>query len=239
MTERPDNELLQALSGEDFNQLAKSLRPLELEAGTVLYEPEDRIELIWFPETGLISIVSTMLSGDSVETSMIGQEGGVGLIEACGSGLILSRARVQVSGRFQCLPAKAYCDCFETSTKMRSIVQRYVERLLIESRQLAVCHARHRVEKRLAWLMLQMQDRLGGRVRLPITHDALADIVAVQRTTVTQFASKLREGSIIVSRRGSTEILDRGRLEEAACECYVALRKAQRRALNDTQLLAV
>src|SRR5437899_2855365 len=109
------NQLLTTLSPDDFQRLAEHARPMNLPRGKVLYEAEADVETVWFPETGLISLMSVMLSGVMVETSVVGREGGVGFIEAAGSGMIFSRAVVQLPGRFVAVPASAYRMAFDAS----------------------------------------------------------------------------------------------------------------------------
>lgn len=229
MAERPGNQLLQALSAEDYRELSGDLRPIDLQRGAVLFEPDERVDQVWFAETGLIAVMTTLLSGDAVGTSLVASEGGVGLLEGCATGLTFSQAMVLAPGRFLRLPAEAYCDCLGRSASLRSITQAYGQLVLAESRQRVACHARHTAERRLAWLLLDVLDRLGEQQSLLLTQDDLAQVVAAQRTTVTQHAAKLREDGIIDYRRGRIEVLDRARLETAACECYAAVAKVRRR----------
>ena len=227
---RPANLLLRAiLAADETDRLSAHLVPAELERGAVIYRPEDEIGPIWFPETGLISISSIMISGDVVETSLVGQEGGVGLLEACAEGVMFSQARVQAAGSFFRLPASAYCEARSASPRLRATVQEHFKLLVTEYRQTVACHARHRVENRLAWWLLEAQDRLGGEHALPLTQYVLADILGVQRTTVTPIALKLQNVGIIRYHRGVIEILDRPALESAACECYATTQQFRQR----------
>ena len=228
MTQRPANHLLRSLAQSDFDRLAPHLRGVELPAGKVLYEPEDPVDTVWFPETGAISVITVMISGDTAETGMVGCEGAVGFTEASGGGVMYSRALVQAPGRFLRTPASAYRSAYEASATLREAVQEHTELLLAEARQLVGCHARHRVERRLAWLLLEAQDRIGGSEHLPLTQTFLADMLAVQRTTVTPIAVKLQEAGLIHYGRGSIEVVDRPGLERAACECYATTRMFRR-----------
>jgi CRP-like cAMP-binding protein len=237
MTQRPGNLLLRSLAQSDLDRLARDLRGVDVPAGKVLYEPEDPVDTVWFPETGAISIITVMVSGDTAETGMVGCEGAVGFTEASGGGVMYSRALVQAPGRFLRAPAGAYRSAYEASATLRAAVQEHTELLLGEARQLVGCHARHRVERRLAWLLLEAQDRIGGSEHLPLTQSFLADMLAVQRTTVTPIAVKLQEAGLIHYRRGSIEILDRKGLEQAACECYATTQMFRRRIEERRQVL--
>ena len=182
---RPTNLLLRAIcAADESGELSAHLASEVLERGRVLYCPEDEIGPIWFPETGLISISSVMLSGDVVQTSLVGVEGGVGLLEACAEGVMFSQASVQAPGRFVRLPASVYCNARAASSRLRATVQEHFKLLVTEYRQTVACHARHRVENRLAWWLLEAQDRLGGELCIPLTQDILADILGVQRVRV-------------------------------------------------------
>lgn len=227
---RPTNLLLRAiLAADETERLSAHVFAEELERGAVIYRPEDDIGPIWFPETGLISISSIMMSGDVVETSLVGQEGGVGLLEACAEGVMFSQARIQAAGRFFRLPAAVYCEARNASPRLRATVQEYFKLLVTEYRQTVACHARHRVENRLAWWLLEAQDRLGGEHNVPLTQDVLADILGVQRTTVTPIALKLQRAGLIRYHRGVIEILNRPALENASCECYATTQQFRQR----------
>lgn len=220
MTERSANRLLQSLAAQDMHQLAAAMRSISLPRGATVYQPDSDIDAVWFPESGVIGINSPMLSGAAVQTSMVGKEGAVGVLEVCGAGRTYSRAGVEVAGQFHRIPAAAWCECYDRSADLRTVVQAYSQLLLIESRQLIACQARHQGSKRLAWLLLSIQDSLGGTGKLALTQDSLADMLGAQRTTVTAWAVKLKDKGAIDYRRGTIEITDREHLERAACECH-------------------
>jgi CRP-like cAMP-binding protein len=223
------NHLLLALAADDFQHLAGHARTADLENGAVLYEAGGQVERVWFPETGLISLMSVMLSGDMIETSVVGLEGGLGFIEAAGGGVIFSRAIVQVPGRFIYVPATAYRAAFDTSAGLRKVVQDHIELLITEARQAMACIALHKVEQRLAWWFLETQDRIGGARELPLTQEFLAVMLGVQRTTVTLVASQLQDEGLIRYSRGRITVLDRPGLERRACECYATTQHFRRR----------
>ena len=216
---RARNRLLDALSDADYDLLAEHLRPQEMKLHDVLYEAEDEVDTVWFPETGMASVISVMLDGDMIETAVIGREGCVGLTEACGSGVTFSRVIVQGPGRFWRAPTGAWRDAFGRSSNLRILVHDHLELMMTEARQVIACRNLHAVEQRLAWWLLECQDRLGDG-RLPLTQEFLAVMLGVQRTTVTEHASQLQEEGLIRYRRGLIELVDRHRLEERACECY-------------------
>jgi CRP-like cAMP-binding protein len=214
------NRLLHALEPDDFNRLARAANLTTLESGLILYEAEAKVDKVWFPETGLISIISCMLSGSMIETSVVGCEGGIGFIEAAGGGMVFSRAIVQVPGQFVAVPAAAYRAAFDASASLRRTVQNHIELLLTEARQAMACIALHTVDQRLAWWLLEAQDRIGGSERLPLTQEFLSVMLGVTRPTVSVVASRLQKAGLIEYRRASIVVVDRSGLEHRACECY-------------------
>jgi CRP-like cAMP-binding protein len=213
------NSLLLSLSPTDYAVLQPCLRRVERKSGSVLYEPEDTVDWVYFPEEGLVSLISVMLSGDQVESAVVGREGGVGILEAAGAGITFSRAVVQIDLVAQRTPAQAYVEAFDASPSFRHTIASHVELTVAESRQTIACIAHHPIEQRLAWWLLECQDRTGNE-RLPLTQEFLAAMLGAQRTTVTQIASGLRAEGLIDYSRGVISIIDRAGLEARSCECY-------------------
>ena len=214
------NQLLLGLAQDDFERMVAKGQLVELEGGEILYEAESPVDTVWFPETGLISVISVMLSGAMIETSVVGREGGLGFIEAAGGGIMFSRAVVQVHGRFLRVPATAYRAAFDASPGLRRSVQNHVELLVTEVRQAMACIALHKAEQRLAWWLLEAQDRIGGHSELPLTQEFLAVMLGVRRATVNVCARELEDEGLISHRRGRITVLDRDGLERRSCECY-------------------
>ena len=214
------NQLLLSLEPHDFDVLAREMRPMTFKAGEILYEPEDQVDWIYFPEQGLISLLSVMLSGTAVETAVVGNEGGVGFLEVAGAGVTFSRALVQIDLLALRVSAAAYNAAFDASPSLRQRVTSHVELLLAEARQTLACQSHHSHEQRLAWWLLECQDRTGGGPKLPLKQDFLAAMLGVQRSTVSLVASALKADGLIDYTRGEIEILDRKRLERRSCECY-------------------
>lgn len=214
------NRLLLSLEPADFDVLSREMRPMTFKSGTVLYEPDDRVEWIYFPEQGLISLLSVMLSGAAVETAVVGREGGVGFLEAAGAGVTFSRALVQVDLLALRVSAAAYIAAFDASSSLRKTVSSHVELLLAESRQTLACQNRHSHPQRLSWWLLECQDRAGVGPTFPLKQDFLAAMLGVQRSTVSQVSSALKADGLIDYTRGEITILDRAGLERRACECF-------------------
>jgi CRP-like cAMP-binding protein len=220
---KPDNALLRSLSAEDLERLTPHLELFAVETSKVLYEMEDPIDWVYLPEVGLLSLITVMESGAAIETSIVGREGGVGFIEALGSGKIYSRVIVQVPGKAYRVHAKAYREAFESSAAMRQAVHRQFELLQAESRQAIACHGLHAVKPRFNRWLLECQDLAGDMKVLPLKQEFLAVMLGVSRTAVTRIAVDAQSRGLIRYVRGSVEILDREGLQQGACECRASV----------------
>jgi CRP-like cAMP-binding protein len=213
------NALLRSLSSDDYHHLQTFLRPIGFGSGHVLYEPEDAVEWVYFPESGLVSLISVMLSGDQVESAVVGREGAVGFVEAAGAGIIFSRAVVQIDLVAQRASARAYRAALDASASLRRTIASHVELTIAEGRQTIACIAHHAVEARLAWWLLECQDRT-GLSRLALTQEFLSAMLGIQRSTISLAAAPLKAAGLINYSRGVITILDRAGLQNRACECY-------------------
>jgi CRP-like cAMP-binding protein len=224
MDPRPQNAVLQDLSAEDWHTVAANLRPIDLATQQILAEMGDEIEWVIFPESGLVSVISMLVSGAAVETSVIGREGAVGFIEALGSRTSHSRWLVQMPGKAFRMRADAYRAAFHGSRGMQRTIHRQYEVLQAEAHVAIACHSLHPVEDRLCRWLLECQDLSGGVEALPLTQELLGVMLAVQRTTVSKFAAVLQDAGLIRYSRGMVRIIDRDGLEHRACECRGTLR---------------
>ena len=225
------NQFLQALPPGDFEILRPHLRKVDLVRGRALYEPGDRVDRVYFPESGLVSLHTALRSGVEVENSKLGRESAVGFIEACGSRVMVARALVQIPGEALWAPVGRYREAFHRSRSVREEVHRRIELLLAEVRQSVACQALHPADARLARLLLESADRTGDD-RLPLTQAFLAGMIGVARTTVTRVAGDLQTRGLIRYARGLVEISDRRGLTEASCECYGDLLDIRRAVLG-------
>jgi CRP-like cAMP-binding protein len=216
---KPANRLLSDLGDADFALLAPHLRDVPLIQGVVLQEQEAPVENVYFPLSGVISLISVMEGGEVVETAMVGREGAVGAFGGLGPWNAFTRAVVQLAGIAAAIPVSRFQAAVGQSDRIRNLVLQCKEALLAQVQQTAACNALHPLESRLARWLLQTLDRASDP-ELSLTQDFIAQMLAVRRTTVTLIAGKLQEAGLIRYRRGRIVVLDRPRLEEAACECY-------------------
>ena len=214
-----ENRLLAGLHDDIFAQLEPDLRLLTLPQGVVCYGPGDPIDQVYFPHTGMISLLVTTGEGDVVETSSIGREGAVGLQCGFGPRLSLTRATVQIPGKFSAISAARFEYATSGSAMLRDLILRYTETLLAEAQQNAACNAIHDGSSRLCRWLLQCADRTGSE-QLLLTQELLAEMLGLRRTTVTLLAQELQKRGIVRYSRGRIAILNRAALEDCACECY-------------------
>lgn len=218
-----ENRLLKALPAEDFALLKPHLQPAALLRGDVLFEAVDDIEHVYFPQSGVVSLVTLMRDGSSVEAGTIGREGGVGMIVGAGSRQAATRGVVQIPGRARRIEVARFRAALDRSAALRDLVHRYTEALLAQVLQSVACNALHSVEQRFCRWLLTCRDRTGSDV-IPLTQEAVAEMLGVQRTTVTAAARALQDQGLIRYRRGLIECVDVAGLQETSCECYQVVR---------------
>lgn len=218
------NRLLATLDQADLIQLTEHLDKLPLAQNLILQEQEAPVEKVYFPLSGVISLISVMENGQVVETAMVGREGAVGAFGGLGPWNAFTRAVVQLPGMAVVIPVSSFQTVVAQREHIRNLILRYKEALLAQVQQTAACNALHPLEERLARWLLQALDRADDP-ELPLTQEFIAQMLGVRRTTVTMIASQLQEAGMIRYHRGHIAVLDRSRLEETACECYSAIRR--------------
>jgi CRP-like cAMP-binding protein len=215
------NHLLASLPANEYALLQPHLKDLPLKQGTVLAEQGDPIEHVYFPHSGMVSIVIVLAEGEkSVETATVGREGAVSAVAGLGERKANARAIVQVEGHGARIAARQLQAAVKQSPFLRDFIVRYQEMLLHQAQQSTACNALHEARPRLCRWLLQTRDRLDTDV-VALTQEFLAQMLGVRRTTVTELARGLQSKGLV---RGKIEILDREGLEDCACECYDALR---------------
>ena len=224
------NRLLAALDPEDFASIESSLQPVDLPLGKVLYEPGDMIVDVYFPHQAVVSLVAVLSDGSTAEVAMFGREGVVGVISAIVSRETFGRYVVQVPGTASRLSFDQAQKVFDQSPSGRLVLRRYIEALMAQSLQTVACNALHAVEARCCRWLLTTQDRI-SRDTLPLTHEFLAEMLGVQRPTVSLVTRRLQSAGLIKQGRGVVTVLDREGLENVTCECYRTIRRSFERLL--------
>lgn len=217
------NHLLRSLPPAEFALLQPHLKELPLKQGVILAEQGEPIEDVYFPHSGMMSIVIVMAGGDiSIETATVGREGAISAIAGLGHRTSTARAIVQVAGSGSRISARQFQNVVRESPVLRDFIIRYQEMLLHQAQQSTACNALHGARPRLCRWLLQTHDRLDDDI-VALTQEFLAQMLGVRRTTVTELARGLQKKGLVRYKRGKIEILDRAGLEECACECYQSL----------------
>ena len=224
------NWLLAALEPKDFACLEPHLEAVTLPKGTTLYEAGDRIRYTYFPHDAIVGLSNIMEEGQFVEVASFGREGLFGLISAIVSRESFGRYKVQVPGTASRITLDRMQQEMPARPKLRRLVLGYTEALLAQTFQTVSCNAIHTVEARCCNWILSTRDRIDEDM-LPLTHADLAELLGVQRSTVSTVLRTFQTQGLIIQQRGGIIIADRAGLEEIACECYGKIRQTFARLL--------
>jgi CRP-like cAMP-binding protein len=224
------NRLLAALPEAEYRCLAPSLEPVALASGMALYESGRPQPYLYFPTSGIVSLIHVLGNGASTELALTGREGVVGVSLFMGGGVTPSRAVVQIAGhawRMRAAPMKL---SFDRGDALQPLLLRFTQALITQMTQTAVCNRHHAVDRQVCrWLLLAL-DRLAA-VEIRMTQERIAHLLGVRREGVTEAAGRLQAAGIIEYTRGRIRVLDRGALEERACECYAVVKSEYQRLL--------
>jgi CRP-like cAMP-binding protein len=227
----PRNQLIRLFSKTDRVALADHLAPVSLASGEILYEPDYPVEWVYFPTTSVLSVVTVMADGRTVESDTVGYESAVGVLASLGATVAVARTFVQIAGEAVRISSARLRHRAELSHPLQRLLIRHAYANLAQAHQSAACNALHELEQRLCKWLLMSQDRVADPdVRL--TQQYLATMLGVQRTTVTEALGDLAAKGLVRRRRGSIEILDRARLEMRVCECYEAIQDNLQRVVG-------
>jgi CRP-like cAMP-binding protein len=228
----PRNLFLSALPAAELARLRPSLSLHRLPQGLVLQEPEQRIEHVHFVDSGMISLVAMMQDGSAIETATLGREAILGSLASLGHHRAGTRAIVQIDATAWRMPVTEFRAAVSQSAQLRKVALLSSELTLAQMQQTAACNALHTAEHRLCRWIVQVRDRIDEDV-IRLTHDFLAQMLAVRRPTVSLIAYGLQQAGLIRYQRGKINILDREGLERGACECVGALREKTRRIIAE------
>ena len=178
----------------------------------------------YFPQGGVLSLLTVLENGSAIETANIGREGAFGLFAAMYSRVSFNRCLVQLQGSMVRCPIEVLQAEFKHSEHVRDLFVSYSETLLSQVQQTVACNALHTTEERMCRWLLMMHDRAEGEA-LPYTHEFLSHMLGANRKSVTLGALSLQKAGLISYRRGNIQILDRSGLEKVSCECYAIVRE--------------
>ncbi|WP_246389377.1 Crp/Fnr family transcriptional regulator [Microvirga mediterraneensis] len=229
------NRLLVSLSPSDRALLEPHLEAVTLYQGEILFDPGDDVTRTYFPGgSTMVSLIVLMHSGRGAEAATIGREGAVGGIVSSGHKPAFTRAEVQIPGPALRIETTRLEEAKVRSSTLRDLFSRYADALLAQIIQSVACNALHSLEARCCRWLLTTQDRVNS-TEIPLTQEALAEMLGVQRTTITGVARALRARGLIRYARGQIIVMDRTRLQEASCECYAAVNQHFNRVLPEVR----
>ena len=219
------NQLLAALPDADYERLRPFLQPVPLIFRQVLFESRESDSYVYFPRSGLISLVTHMQDGRAAETGIVGNEGMVGLGSFLGGRRAAYQALVQVpGGAVRMATATLHAEA-DAGGILHDLLLRYTEAVLAQTAQVAACNALHSAEQRCARWLVTAQDRTGEGT-LPFTQEFLANMLGVRRATVSAVLGSLQLAEFIRCAPGRITIVDRNGLQAISCECYTTIRRA-------------
>lgn len=229
---RPRNLILAQLPGEEYLALEKHLIPVDLPLGKTLSEPNLPIEYVYFLNTGLISTDALTAKGEQVEVGVIGREGFSGLPALLDQPQMSHSVIIQGAGDGMRIRSSIVRDEFLKGGVLQQIVHTFAYLQLVQVTQSVLCNRLHEVEARLARWLLTSADRMESE-SLHLTQEFLAQMLGVQRSTVTVAAGEMQRAGLIGYSRGRINILNRPGLAERTCECYEIVCASYKRILKN------
>ena len=224
------NRILDNLPQNVFAALSPHLKTVNMTFGQVVAEPDEPVKAVYFPHACVISLVVEMEVGDMIETAMVGRDGVANATSALDGKIALHRGIVQVAGNASVIDPDALRSIANDFEPFRSILIRHEQVLLAQAQQSAGCNASHTVEARMCRWLLRIRD-LTQSNKMELTQEFLAQMLGVERTSVSLVAGTLQRAGLITYRRGKIEILNAEEMESGACECYARVRSHYNRLL--------
>jgi CRP-like cAMP-binding protein len=228
------NLILRSLPRGECAQIFPALEFVRLKLHQVLHEPGELIKSCYFMNDGMCSVLTVQPDGESIEVGLIGREGFAGLPVIFGFKTSALRIITQGDGSAYRLDVSILRSFLPHCTSLERQLQRYSMVLGIQSTQLAACNSLHDVEERLARWLLMSYDRIGNKT-MPLTQEFLSQMLGTRRSTVSVAASVLQKAGMISYTRGNVTIINKPKLESAACECYEIIQQQKTRWQAETR----
>ncbi len=219
----PRNRLLLALSSRDLKRLMPKLEHIRCQREQILMDADSSLDHVYFPDSGAISVVAVYTDGSVIEMATIGREGCTGMQAFFGAKTSSVRLLVQIPGSAAKMSRAAFARAIESMPSFRNLMSAYIQAFLEQVLVSVACNGAHSLKERLARWLLMMRDR-SDEDSLPITQNLLAEMLGVQRPTITNAARELERAGLIERGRRQVTILDRQGLTEESCECYQLVR---------------
>src|SRR5579859_6022885 len=216
------NGVLAALPADALSLLEPHLRQRFFEQGAVLWHCGEPIPRVYFPISGIISVVLPVRDGNGAEVANIGREGGAGVAYGPRQQRVPTRGTVQISGMIAFMPASEFANAAAQNNEIAAVAEFCRDWLLIQAQQTAACNAVHTAEQRFGRWLLQCCERTETNI-VPLTQEVLAQVLGLRRTTITLIAQSLQAAGILSCKRGRITVRDPQGLRAVACDCWSAL----------------
>jgi CRP-like cAMP-binding protein len=220
----PRNRLLLALPARNLKRLLPDLKHIGCQRALVLTDADSSLDHVFFPDSGVVSVLAVYSDGKIIEMATIGREGFAGMQAVFGARRSSAQLLVQIPGTAARMSRAVFMRAMQTMPSFRSLMYAYVEAFLEQVMVSVACNGAHSLKQRLARWLLMMRDRSDDDALL-ITQSLLAEMLGVQRPTITNAAAELESTGLIERGRREVRILDRKGLMRASCECYQLVRE--------------
>ena len=222
-SEWPRNRLLLALPARNLKRIMPDLENIRCQRAQVLMDADNSLDHVFFPDSGVVSVLAVYADGSIIEMATIGREGCTAVQAVFGAKSSSAQFLVQIPGSAAKMPRAAFTRAMQSMPSFQSLMFAYVHAFLEQVMVSVACNGAHSLKQRLARWLLMMRDR-GDDDALPITQNLLAEMLGVQRPTITNAAEELERVGLIERGRRHVTIRDRQGLTEASCECYKLVR---------------
>jgi CRP-like cAMP-binding protein len=218
------NDLLRALLNSEYKHLSPKLQQVDLKLGEIIYQADQRIDYVYFPETAVVAMMDTVEDGGTVEVGIIGHEGMVGINIFLGCLVTPDKAIVQISGSAMRMKTSDLRKELRFGSPLQRLLLRYTQALLAVISQSVACSQHHTVAQRLARWLLTMHDHAESN-EFEMPHKSIAAMLGARREGVSEAAAKLQAAKLITYTRGRMRILNEAGLKKKSCECYRFIRQ--------------
>ncbi len=223
-TARPANKLLRLLRPDAYDRVAPKLTRKTLRAQQILYEPNQKISELYFPENAVICLMSVMSNGDTLETATVGSEGASWISASIGAPSMPCETIVAISGDALVLSIDDLDREMQQNEHFRDVLTQYSHALLIHSMRMTGCTGLHSLEQRCARWVLTTLDRVAGN-RFSVTHEFLAMLLGASRPSVSVVIEDFEKRGMLQRERGRVLVGDRHRLLKVTCDCYEVIKE--------------
>ena len=218
------NQILASLPAADLKRISAKLTPFELRFGEIIYEAGTPIDSVYFPDSGLVSLLATLNGSSVLEIGVVSREGVVGLSAFLGTMKSRNRALVQGEGHARSMKTTDFLEECQSTPKLAETLRHYTQTLIAQISQSAICYRFHKIDARLArWLLVTADCMRADEFRL--TQEFLSFMLGVRREAITNAAHRMQGQEVINYSRGKIQILNRNALESAACVCYSIIKE--------------